>query len=104
MPKLKGGVWHPFRRGWAQSLLAAGWDAQQVAKYGGWKDLATFHRSYALRLPETEKAIIGSTTMAKLLGRRSETAPAETVATESVDPAERSMTRPTKRTATSQPA
>jgi len=104
LPKLEGGVWHPFRRGWVQSLLAAGWDAQQVAKYGGWKDLATFHRSYALRLPETEKAIIGSTTMAKLLGRRSETAPGEMDANDSPNPAERAMTRPTKRTATAQPA
>lgn len=97
LPKLKGGVWHPFRRGWAQALLALGWDAQQVAKYGGWKDVATFHRCYALRLPETEKAIIVSTTMAQMLTRRGSGTPAETPDAQDVHPAERAMTMPTKR-------
>ncbi len=96
MLKQKGGIWHPFRRGWAQSLLAKGWDAQQVAKYGGWRDLATFHTSYALRLPETEKAMIHSTPMAQLLARR-ERGGAEVDSPAADHPAEAAMTQPTKR-------
>jgi integrase len=94
--KQKGGIWHPFRRGWAQALLAKGWDAQQVAKYGGWRDLATFHKSYALRLPETEKAMIHSTPMAQLLARR-ESGGAAVDSPAADHPAEAAMTQPTKR-------
>lgn len=90
-----GGTWHPFRRRWVQSLLASNWDAQQVAKYGGWYRSYTFDRSYALRLLETESAIIGSKPMAKLLvvGGRASASPAECAATGCEHPAEQAMTR-----------
>lgn len=44
VPHLPGGLWHPFRRGWATSRkhLPSG----DVAKAGGWRDEATMRRCY----------------------------------------------------------
>jgi integrase len=44
LPHLKGGLWHPYRRGWATSRkhLPSG----DVAKAGGWRDEETMRRCY----------------------------------------------------------
>jgi integrase len=44
LPKLKGGVWHPFRRAWATARKGA--SLPDVAAAGGWKSRETLLRCY----------------------------------------------------------
>jgi hypothetical protein len=44
VPHLKGGLWHPFRRGWATARKHL--PSADVAKAGGWRDEATMQRCY----------------------------------------------------------
>lgn len=44
VPHLTGGIWHPFRRGWATARKRH--PAQDVAKLGGWFDVPTMQKSY----------------------------------------------------------
>lgn len=44
LPHLKGGMWHPYRRGWATARKHL--PTSDVAKVGGWRDEETLRRSY----------------------------------------------------------
>ena len=44
MPKLAGGLWHPYRRGWASQRMH--FPLKAVADAGGWKDVTTLVRYY----------------------------------------------------------
>lgn len=44
LPKLEGGLWHPYRRAWATERK--GLSDVDVAAVGGWTDVRTMHRSY----------------------------------------------------------
>lgn len=44
LPKLKGGLWHPYRRKWATERKHR--SPTDVAAAGGWKDLDTLLRCY----------------------------------------------------------
>ena len=46
LPKLKGGLWHPYRRKWATERK--GYSTSDVMAVGGWLDHSTFLRSYQL--------------------------------------------------------
>ncbi len=44
LPKLVGGLWHPYRRGWASERMH--YPLKAVADAGGWKDVTTLVRCY----------------------------------------------------------
>lgn len=44
LPKLAGGLWHPYRRGWASERMR--FPLKAVADAGGWKDVTTLVRCY----------------------------------------------------------
>ncbi len=44
LPKLKGGLWHPYRRKWATERKNL--SLKDVAAAGGWKDIETLLRCY----------------------------------------------------------
>jgi integrase len=44
LPKLKGGLWHPYRRKWASERMHL--PLKAVADAGGWKDVATLMKCY----------------------------------------------------------
>jgi hypothetical protein len=44
LPKLRGGVWHPYRRKWATARK--GLPLADVAQAGGWKSQETLARCY----------------------------------------------------------
>ncbi len=44
LPKLAGGLWHPYRRGWASERMH--FPLKAVADAGGWKDVTTLVRCY----------------------------------------------------------
>lgn len=44
LPKLPGGVWHPYRRMWASERM--GHPIKAVAEAGGWKDVTTLMKCY----------------------------------------------------------
>jgi integrase len=44
VPHLKGGLFHPFRRGWATARKH--YPLKDVAEAGGWRDIATLQNSY----------------------------------------------------------
>jgi integrase len=44
LPKLHGGLWHPYRRGWASERMH--FPLKAVADAGGWKDVTTLVRCY----------------------------------------------------------
>jgi integrase len=67
VPKLEGGLWHPYRRKWATERKTLP-DAD-VMTAGGWKDLATLKASYQQTDEETLLAVAGSTV--KLMSRKS---------------------------------
>jgi len=50
LPKLKGGLWHPYRRGWATARKHH--PVVDVAAAGGWTDVETLLRCY--QQPEAE--------------------------------------------------
>lgn len=56
LPHLTGGVWHPFRRGWATARKHH--PAQDLAKLGGWRDVATMQRSYQQADGQTIRTIV----------------------------------------------
>lgn len=51
LPHLKGGLWQPFRRGWATARKHL--PTEDVAKDGGWRDEATMQRCYVRADDET---------------------------------------------------
>lgn len=44
LPKLKGGLWHPYRRKWASERMHL--PLKAVADAGGWKDVTTLMKCY----------------------------------------------------------
>ena len=44
LPKLKGGLWHPYRRKWATERKHL--SIKDVAEAGGWKDVETLLKCY----------------------------------------------------------
>lgn len=44
LPKLKGGLWHPYRRKWASERMHL--PLKAVADAGGWKDITTLMKCY----------------------------------------------------------
>ncbi len=44
LPRLEGGLWHPWRRKWATERK--GMPVKDVAAAGGWSDIATLLKSY----------------------------------------------------------
>ena len=55
IPHLKGGAWHPFRRGWATARKDK--PLKDVAAGGGWTDTGTVLRSYQHADAEGTKAV-----------------------------------------------
>jgi integrase len=66
LPKLQGGLWHPYRRGWASERMHFPLNA--IADAGGWKDVATLVRCYQHADEATMLKVMASPT--KLVGRR----------------------------------
>lgn len=56
VPHLTGGIWHPFRRGWATARKH--YPAQDLAKLGGWRDVATMQKSYQQADGRTIRTIV----------------------------------------------
>lgn len=56
LPHLPGGIWHPFRRGWATARKQ--FPAQDLAKLGGWRDVATMQKSYQQADGRTIRSIV----------------------------------------------
>lgn len=44
LPHLKGGLWHPYRRGWATARKHI--SSKDAARAGGWRDEKTMQRCY----------------------------------------------------------
>jgi hypothetical protein len=44
LPKLAGGLWHPYRRGWTSERMR--FPLKAVVDAGGWKDVTTLVRCY----------------------------------------------------------
>jgi hypothetical protein len=51
LPKLVGGVWHPYRRKWAMERKH--WPIRDVAAVGGWKNARSLLECYAQADRET---------------------------------------------------
>lgn len=58
LPKLRGGLWHPYRRGWATERMH--FPLKAVADAGGWKDVATLVRCYQQTDEATLLAVIAN--------------------------------------------
>jgi hypothetical protein len=56
LPKLRGGIWHPYRRLWATERKALP-DAD-VAAAGGWRDTRALRLSYQQADPATMKSVV----------------------------------------------
>ena len=56
LPKLVGGVWHPYRRKWAMERKR--WPTRDVAAVGGWKCLRSLLDCYAQSDRETMRAVV----------------------------------------------
>ncbi len=56
LPKLVGGVWHPYRRKWAMERKH--WPMRDVAAVGGWKCLRSLLDCYAQADRETMRAVV----------------------------------------------
>jgi integrase len=56
VPKLAGGVWHPYRRKWASER--SHFPIKAVAEAGGWKDVTTLMRCYQHADEETLLAVM----------------------------------------------
>ena len=56
VPHFKQGAWHPFRRGWAGARKH--FSRMDVAKLGGWFDVATMEKCYQQPDTQTIRAII----------------------------------------------
>jgi integrase len=58
LPKLAGGLWHPYRRGWATERMH--FPLKAVADAGGWKDVTTLVRCYQQTDEETLLAVMAN--------------------------------------------
>ena len=56
VPKLKGGIWHPYRRKWATERKYL--PLKDVAEAGGWKDTETLLACYQQPDDETLLAVM----------------------------------------------
>jgi hypothetical protein len=56
LPKLVGGVWHPYRRKWAMERKH--WPIRDVAAVGGWKCPRSLVECYAQSDRETMRAVV----------------------------------------------
>ena len=56
LPKLVGGVWHPYRRKWAMERKH--WPIRDVAAVGGWKSIRSLVECYAQFDRETMRAVV----------------------------------------------
>src|SRR5437868_5882028 len=56
LPKLVGGVWHPYRRKWAMERKH--WPMRDVAAVGGWKSLRSLLECYAQADRDTMRAVV----------------------------------------------
>ena len=56
LPKLVGGVWHPYRRKWAMERKH--WPIRDVAAVGGWKSIRSLVECYAQSDRETMRAVV----------------------------------------------
>lgn len=56
LPKLVGGVWHPYRRKWAMERKH--WPVRDVAAVGGWKSLRSLLECYAQADRDTMRAVV----------------------------------------------
>ena len=59
LPKLKRGVYHPYRRLWASERKAL--PSKDVAHAGGWKDIETMLGSYVQSDPVTVLRVVENT-------------------------------------------
>ncbi len=57
LPKLDGGLWHPYRRKWATERKHH--SLKDVAAAGGWKDVETLLTCYQQADNETMLAVVG---------------------------------------------
>ncbi len=57
-PKLKRGLWHPYRRKWASERQHL--PVKDVMEAGGWDDYQTFLNCYTITTPATLAAVINS--------------------------------------------
>ncbi len=57
-PKLKRGLWHPYRRKWASERRHL--PVKDVMEAGGWDDYQTFLNCYTITTPATVAAVINS--------------------------------------------
>ena len=58
VPKLEGGLWHPYRRKWASERMH--FPLKAVADAGGWKDTATLLTCYQQSDDATLLAVMGA--------------------------------------------
>ena len=56
LPKLVGGVWHPYRRKWAMERKH--WPMRDVAAVGGWKSLRSLLECYGQADRDTMRAVV----------------------------------------------
>ncbi|MBX6330912.1 MAG: site-specific integrase, partial [Gemmatimonadaceae bacterium] len=56
LPKLKGGLWHPYRRQWASERMH--FPIKAVADAGGWRDVATLMKCYQQTDEATLRAVM----------------------------------------------
>jgi len=56
LPKLDGGLWHPYRRKWATERKHL--SLKDVAAAGGWKDVETLLTCYQQPDDETMLAVV----------------------------------------------
>ena len=56
LPKLVGGVWHPYRRKWAMERKH--WPIRDVAAVGGWKSIRSLVEFYAQSDRDTMRAVV----------------------------------------------
>jgi integrase len=56
LPKLVGGVWHPYRRKWAMERKH--WPIRDVAAVGGWKNVRSLLECYAQADRDTMRAVV----------------------------------------------
>jgi len=59
VPKIKGGLWHPYRRKWATERK--GHPDTDVAETGGWKDLRSLQTAYQQPDEETMLDVMSET-------------------------------------------
>ena len=62
LPKLRGGVWHPYRRLWATDMRGCSHRKHlpdlDVAAAGGWRDTRALKLSYQQADPATMKSVV----------------------------------------------